>query len=92
MEQRHTVHIVGGSSRSRAELARMAFELGHHAEIYSEVTELLDRPLREGAIIASGETLAEGVETLVDQLGEVGYGCRSSPPRTIPKWRRWSAR
>jgi FixJ family two-component response regulator len=71
MEQRHTLHIVGGSSRSRAEQARMAFELGHHAEVYSEVVELV-RPLRNGVIVASVDVLDRGVEGLIERLGEAG--------------------
>ena len=42
--ERTVLHIVGGESRSRAEQARIAFALGHHAEIYGDLEELLDRP------------------------------------------------
>jgi FixJ family two-component response regulator len=55
--ERTTLHIVCGDSRSRAEQARIAFALGHHAEVYGELDELLDRPPHEGIVIAadSGE-------------------------------------
>lgn len=72
MEQHITLHIVGGTTRSRAEQARLAFSLGYHAEVYAELAELLDRPLRDGVIVASGEALTKGVSSLVDRLGEAG--------------------
>ena len=55
--ERTTLHIVCEDSRSRAEQARIAFALGHHAEVYGELDELLDRPPYEGIVIAadSGE-------------------------------------
>ena len=51
--ERTTLHIVCGDSRSRAEQARIAFALGHHAEVYGELDELLDRPPFEGLVLAS---------------------------------------
>lgn len=70
--KRTTLHIVGGDSRSRAEQARIAFALGHHAEVYSEFEELLDRPPSDGIIIAAddGETGTTG--TLIKKFGEHG--------------------
>lgn len=72
MEQHITLHIVGGTTRSRAEQARLAFSLGYHAEVYAELAELLDRPMRDGVIVASGEALTNGVSGLIDRLGEAG--------------------
>ncbi|MBO9518805.1 MAG: helix-turn-helix transcriptional regulator [Porphyrobacter sp.] len=70
--KRTTLHIVGGDSRSRAEQARIAFALGHHAEVYSEFEELLDRPPTDGIIIAAddGETAMTG--SLIRKFGEHG--------------------
>ena len=48
--ERTIVHIVGGDSRSRAEQARVAFALGHHAEVYSDLDELLERPPNLGVV------------------------------------------
>lgn len=53
--ERTIVHIVGGGSRARAEQARIAFALGHHAEVYSELDELLGRPPGAGVVIAGDE-------------------------------------
>ena len=48
--ERIIVPIVGGDSRSRAEQARVAFALGHHAEVYSDLDELLERPPNLGVV------------------------------------------
>ena len=72
MEQRITLHIVGGTSRTRAEQARLAFSLGHHAEVYSDLDELFDRPPRSGVIIACEDVLEGGVVALLDELGNQG--------------------
>jgi two-component system response regulator FixJ len=72
MEQRITLHIVGGTSRTRAEQARLAFSLDHHAEVYSDLDELLDRPPRNGVIIACEDVLEIGIRPLLERLGEAG--------------------
>lgn len=72
MEQRITLHILGGTSRSRAEQARIAFGLGHHAEVYSDLDELLDRPPRSGVIIACDLVLEGGISSLLERLGDGG--------------------
>jgi two-component system response regulator FixJ len=70
--ERTTLHILGGESRSRAEQARVAFALGHHAEVYSDIGEMLERPPHEGIIIAADEGEADTVRGLIVQLGEQG--------------------
>lgn len=72
MEQRITLHIAGGTSRTRAEQARIAFGLGHHAEVYSDLDELLDRPPRSGVIIACENLLDGGIAELLQRLGNEG--------------------
>ncbi|WP_121120113.1 response regulator transcription factor [Croceibacterium ferulae] len=71
MERTH-LHIVGGSSRSRAEQAQIAFALGHHAEVYSELDELLERSPGEGIILAANDTVTGGTAGLIRRLGEAG--------------------
>ena len=46
--ERTTLHILDSDSRSRAEQVRIAFALGHHAEVYGEFDELFERPMTEG--------------------------------------------
>jgi FixJ family two-component response regulator len=66
---RTTLHIVGGDSRTRAEQARIAFALGHHAEVYADLAELLERPPRGGIILAADEGAGTAGE-LIERLGE----------------------
>lgn len=70
--KRTTLHIIGGDSRSRAEQARIAFALGHHAEVYSDIEELLERPPHEGIVIAADEGRPGGARELIEHLAEKG--------------------
>ena len=70
--ERTTLHIIGGDSRSRAEQARIAFALGHHAEVYAELEELLDRPSLEGIVIAADDGEPGMARDLIQRLGEHG--------------------
>lgn len=72
MEQRFTLHIIDSSSRIRAELSRLAFELGHHAEVYSDLNELTDHPPREGIIVARDDMLEGGTKVLLDRMADAG--------------------
>lgn len=72
MEQRISIHIVGGNSRSRAEQSRLILSMGHHAEVYSDLVELIDRPPRSGVIIASEDVLEDGISALLDGLADAG--------------------
>jgi FixJ family two-component response regulator len=72
MEQRLKLHIVGGDSRLRAEQSRIAFGLGHHAEVYSDMVELMDSNPREGVIIACEGVLDCGMDRLLERLGDAG--------------------
>ena len=51
MEKRLILHCVDADVRVRAELARTGFALGHHAEVYSSISELCERPPREGLLV-----------------------------------------
>jgi two-component system response regulator FixJ len=70
--ERTTLHIVGGDSRSRAEQARVAFALGHHAEVYGDLEELLDRPQHEGIVIAADSGEPGMAQDLIRRLGDHG--------------------
>jgi two-component system response regulator FixJ len=72
MEQRLKLHITGGDSRLRAEHSRLAYEMGHHAEVYSDLAELIDDGPVEGVIIACQDVLVDGVAGLLDRLEEAG--------------------
>ncbi len=84
MEQRITIHIVGGNSRSRAEQSRLVLSMGHHAEVYSDLVELIDRPPRSGVIIASEGVLDCGIDALLDELAGVGIWTPLVAAKTDP--------
>lgn len=72
MEQRLALHIVDGESRSRAEQARTAFSLGHHAEVYSSLAEVLERPPAGGIILLRQRAMDVSLQALFESLGERG--------------------
>lgn len=69
---RTILHIVCGDSRSRAEQARIVFALGHHAEVYGELDELLSRPPGEGIVIAADDGEPGMARELIRRLGDAG--------------------
>ena len=72
MEQRQTLHIVGGSSRSRAEQARLGFDLGHHCEIYAGVSELVEHSPDLGLVLAFDDPDEGGVAHVLRALSVTG--------------------
>jgi two-component system response regulator FixJ len=72
MEQRLTLHIVDRDSRSRAEQARTAFALGHHAEVYSDLGELFDRIPSGGIVLLRQQSMEGSPAELFDHFGELG--------------------
>lgn len=72
MEQRITLHCVEGESRVRAELARSVLALGHHAEIYGSIEELVDHRPQAGIILARDDRKQGGIARLIDGLAERG--------------------
>lgn len=72
MNKRLTLHIVDSDSRSRAEQARIAFALGHHAEVYSDFAELISRPPGDGIVLLRQKALDETLDEYLDCLGERG--------------------
>ncbi|WP_336987026.1 response regulator transcription factor [Altererythrobacter aquiaggeris] len=72
MIQRTTLHIIDRSSRNRAELSRLAMSLGHHAEVYNDVAELIRHPPRGGIIIAHDDDAAGGISHILEDLAEAG--------------------
>ncbi len=66
------MHIVGGDSRSRAAQSRLVLAMGHHAEVYSDLVELLDRPPQDGVIIASDDVVENGIAVLLETFADSG--------------------
>ncbi|HYD05127.1 MAG TPA: LuxR C-terminal-related transcriptional regulator [Reyranella sp.] len=65
-------HIVDHDHKRRAQLARCAFEIGHHAEVYSDSAELEARPPREGVVIALEDAIDGDVRNLLGLLNRDG--------------------
>ncbi len=72
MGQRNIIHFVDADTRTRAELARMAFELGHHAEVYADLAELCEHPPQRGIIVIRDSVEDSGIAATLDLLARCG--------------------
>ncbi|KWV94266.1 response regulator transcription factor [Erythrobacter sp. AP23] len=72
MKERQILHIVGGSSRCRAEQSHLVYELGHHCETYSDAHEFLERPPEEGVILARDDPGRGGAAGILSALAGNG--------------------
>ena len=72
MENKQTLHFIDSSSRQRAELARTGFGLGHHAEVYGDITEFCMRPPTDGIVVARDEPAQGGIEKIFERLSDKG--------------------
>ncbi len=72
MTRKATLHFIDSESRHRAELAQIGFALGHHSEVYGDLSELAVHPPREGIIIARDAALEGGVSMILDRLSRLG--------------------
>jgi two-component system response regulator FixJ len=72
MELPLALHVVDSDSRSRAEQARTAFALGHHAEVYADLAELFARMPTSGILLLRERAMDISVGELFDRFGELG--------------------
>lgn len=72
MSRKASLHFIDSNSRHRAELARVGFSLGHHAEVYGDLSELSVHPPREGIIVARDTAGEGGVAMILDRLSRLG--------------------
>lgn len=72
MTKKAILHFIDSSSRTRAELARAGYDLGHHAEVYGDIGELSVHPPREGIVVARDAVEDGGVATILERLGRLG--------------------
>lgn len=72
MERKAALHIIDSSSRSRAELSRVGFALGHHCEVYGDLSDLSVHPPRDGIIIARDAAEDGGVSIILERLNKLG--------------------
>ncbi len=72
MSRKASLHFIDSNSRHRAELARVGFSLGHHSEVYGDLSELSVHPPREGIIIARDTPEEGGVAMILERLSRLG--------------------
>ncbi|AWW75355.1 helix-turn-helix transcriptional regulator [Erythrobacter sp. KY5] len=72
MSRKASLHFIDANSRHRAELARVGFQLGHHAEVYGDLSELSAHPPRDGIIIARDQADEGGVGIILERLSRLG--------------------
>lgn len=72
MSRKAALHFIDACSRQRAELARIGFSLGHHCEVYGDLSELAVHPPREGIIIARDTAEEGGVDMILERLSRLG--------------------
>lgn len=72
MSRKASLHFIDANSRHRAELARVGFQLGHHAEVYGDLSELSAHPPRDGIIIARDQAEEGGVGIILERLSRLG--------------------
>lgn len=73
MVDRVTLHILDGDTARRAQLARLAFAAGHHAEIYASVAELLAHAPAGGLVLAHDDPEGEGIPRLISAMMQAGH-------------------
>lgn len=66
------LHIIDPCSSQRAAIAQCVYALGHHAEVYAELSELTALRPRSGLIIARDDTRMGGVSAITNQLLKIG--------------------
>jgi len=72
MKRKAPLHFINSDSRQRADHARIGFSLGHHSEVYGDLSELAAHPPREGLIIARDIAEEGGVPVTLNRLGRLG--------------------
>lgn len=71
MDRKPPLHIIDASSKVRAELARLGFNLGHHAEVYSGIGEIAERPPQTGIIVLRDDPGSGGIGQMIERLAGV---------------------
>jgi FixJ family two-component response regulator len=65
------IHFVERDVRLRAEMARIAYGLGHHCELYSDLSELAAHPPRSGIVVARDCPETGGISMFLEHLLEL---------------------
>jgi two-component system, LuxR family, response regulator FixJ len=66
------LHFIEADTQVRAELVRTGYAIGHHCEIYADMSELAAHPPRSGLIIVRDQIETGGVAAVLDRLLSLG--------------------
>ena len=72
MAVRLPIHVLDSDHGRRAQIARCAYALGHHAEVYSDPAELAAFAPEGGVVVALEEAIFGGVSGLIGLLNREG--------------------
>lgn len=72
MNNKAPLHFIDSCSRQRADMARIGFAMGHHAEVYSDISDLSVHPPRDGIIVARDTPEEGGVAVTLERLSRLG--------------------
>jgi two-component system response regulator FixJ len=72
MAVRLPIHVLDSDHGRRAQIARCAYSLGHHAEVYSDPTELAAFAPEGGVVVALEDAVGGGVSGLMGLLNREG--------------------
>lgn len=66
------IHVLDSDHNRRAQIARCAYSLGHHAEVYSDPAELAAYAPEGGVVVALEDAVGGGVSGLMGLLNREG--------------------
>jgi FixJ family two-component response regulator len=72
MPPRLAVHVLDDDHARRAQIARCALALGHHAEVYADPAELAAHAPQDGVVVALEDAVQGGVSGLIGLLNREG--------------------
>ena len=72
MQPRLPIHVLDSDHGRRAQIARCAYALGHHAEVYSDPAELAAFAPEGGVVVALEDAVRGGVSGLMGLLNREG--------------------
>jgi len=72
MAARLAIHVLDDDHARRAQIARFAYALGHHAEVYSDPHELAAHAPEGGVVVALEDAVSGGVSGLRGLLNREG--------------------
>lgn len=66
------LHFIEADTQCRAELVRVGHAIGHHCEIYSDMSEVAAHPPRSGIILVRDQVETGGVAVVMERLMSLG--------------------